>query len=288
MIIAKTVSELRAYLVQRRAGGKHLAFVPTMGNLHAGHLKLIEVARKLADIVVASIYVNPLQFGANEDFDAYPRTPVDDCAALEAQRVDLLFTPSDREMYPRGRETQTTVEVPGLSEMLCGAFRPGHFRGVATAVNRLVNLVQPDLALFGKKDYQQLLVIRLMVSDLGMPVEIVGVETVREHDGLAMSSRNNYLSPQERQAAPRLYAVLGAVRDRILKERASPAGAEQEALAALAAAGFRPDYVSVRRQDDLGVPTPEDKKLVVLAAAWLGRTRLIDNLEFETTGKIPV
>lgn len=288
MIIAKTVSELRAYLAQRRAGGKRLAFVPTMGNLHAGHLKLIEVARRLADIVVASIYVNPLQFGANEDFDAYPRTPVDDCAALEAQRVDLLFMPGDREMYPRGREAQTTVEVPGLSEMLCGGFRPGHFRGVATAVNRLVNLVQPDLALFGKKDYQQLLVIRLMVSDLGMPVEIVGVETVREQDGLAMSSRNNYLSAQERQAAPRLYAVLGAVRDRILKEQASLQTAEAEALAALAAAGFRPDYVSVRRQDDLGVPAPEDQKLVVLAAAWLGRTRLIDNLEFETTGKIPV
>jgi len=280
MIIAKNVPELRAYLAQRRAG-KRLAFVPTMGNLHAGHLKLIEVARRLADMVVVSIYVNPLQFGANEDLDSYPRTPVEDCTALEAQGVELLFMPGDKEMYPRGRAAQTFVEVPVLSDVLCGASRPGHFRGVATVVNRLFNLVQPDLALFGKKDYQQLLVIRLMVSDLGMPVEIVGVDTVRESDGLAMSSRNNYLSPQERQAAPRLYAVLGAVRERILKERVSPAGAEPEARVALEAAGFRPDYVSVRRRDDLGVPAPADKQLVVLAAAWLGRTRLIDNLEID-------
>ena len=271
MIIAKNVPELRAYLAQRRAG-KRLAFVPTMGNLHAGHLKLIEVARRLADMVVVSIYVNPLQFGANEDLDSYPRTPVEDCTALEAQGGELLFMPGDKEMYPRGRAAQTFVEVPVLSDVLCGASRPGHFRGVATVVNRLFNLVQPDLALFGKKDYQQLLVIRLMVSDLGMPVEIVGVDTVRESDGLAMSSRNSYLSAAERAEAPRLQRVLQDV----VGKRISP----EKAIVVLADAGWKPDYVEVRRRSDLAKPQAGERELVVLAAARIGATRLIDNLEF--------
>lgn len=280
MLVVESITALKYEIAGlRRQHGQRVAFVPTMGNLHAGHLKLIQVGRDLADIVVASIYVNPLQFGENEDFAAYPRTLIEDITALEAQGVDLLFTPNDTEMYPRGRPAQTCVEVPGLSDVLCGAFRPGHFCGVTTVVNRLFNLVQPDVAVFGKKDYQQWLLIRLMVSDLGMPIEIVGVDTVREADGLALSSRNQYLSPPERQLAPRLYAALRDVRDKILAGRAWALDMDERAAQALAAAGFKPDYVSTRRQADLELPGPADRDLVILAAAWLGRTRLIDNLE---------
>ena len=189
--------------------------------------------------------------------------------------------PSDAEIYPRGREAQTQVEVPDLNNILCGVFRPRHFRGVATVVNRLLNLVNPDVAVFGKKDYQQLLVIRLMVADLGMPVEIVGAETVREPDGLAMSSRNYYLSAEERKIAPRLYATLCALRDQIAKHRKILPDLENKASQDLEAAGFRPEYVSIRRQQDLEIPQQRDRKLVILAAAWLGRTRLIDNVELE-------
>jgi pantoate--beta-alanine ligase len=280
MLVVESVTALKREIAGlRRQRGRRIAFVPTMGNLHAGHLKLVQVGRELADTVVASIYVNPLQFGENEDFAAYPRTLIEDITALEAQGVDLLFTPNDTEMYPRGRPAQTCVEVPGLSDILCGAFRPGHFRGVTTVVNRLFNLVQPDVAVFGKKDYQQWLLIRLMVSDLGLPTEIVGVDTVREPDGLALSSRNIYLSPPERQLAPRLYASLCRLRDQILAARAWTWGLDDRAVAELTTAGFRPDYVSVRRQADLELPGPADRDLVILAAAWLGRTRLIDNLE---------
>lgn len=278
MIIVETVAGLRREIAALRSQRKRIAFVPTMGNLHAAHVRLVEEARRIADAVVVSIYVNPLQFGAGEDFAAYPRTPQEDKAALEAKSVDLLFMPGDREMYPRDPQVMTRVEVPDLSDVLCGAYRPGHFRGVTTVVNRLFNLVQPDVAIFGKKDYQQLLLIRRMVEDLGMPVEIVGVETVREPDGLAMSSRNNYLSSGERRIAPRLYATLCTARDRLV---GGAAVAEVEALAAaeLAAAGFRPDYVSVRRAEDLAEAGAADRRLVILAAAWLGRARLIDNLE---------
>src|SRR3989338_6468649 len=226
MIVLETIPELRREIAALRRAGRRIAFVPTMGNLHAGHLKLVQAARSHADAVVASIYVNPLQFGPEEDLAAYPRTPDEDKTALEAERTDLLFTPADREMYPRGPEVMSRVEVPTLGDILCGKFRPGHFRGVTTVVNRLFNLVQPDVAIFGKKDYQQLLLIKLMVADLGLPIDIVGVDTVRESDGLAMSSRNNYLSPQERQAAPRLYALFGAVRERIFKEPVSPPRAQ--------------------------------------------------------------
>ncbi len=266
-----------------RAKGKRIAFVPTMGNLHAGHRRLMEEARRHADAVIASIYVNPLQFGPTEDFSAYPRTPAQDRALLEQAGVSVLFAPNEAEVYPRGRERQTQVEVPGLGDILCGAFRPDHFRGVATVVARLFHLVTPDVALFGKKDYQQLLTIRLMVSDLGMPIEIVGVDTVREADGLALSSRNSYLSPDERRIAPVLYKTLEQLRAR-LQERTPIAAAEQAALAELRDAGFRPDYVSVRRRADLAEPQSHDASLVVLVAAWLGRTRLIDNLEFERAG----
>jgi pantoate--beta-alanine ligase len=284
MIVAQSVTELKREVACLRAAGRRIAFVPTLGNLHAGHRHLMEQARQHADAVVASIYVNPLQFGPQDDFSAYPRTPEQDRRLLEIAGVDLLFLPDDAAIYPRGREASTRVEVPEVSDILCGSARPGHFRGVATVVNRLFHLVTPDVALFGKKDYQQLLIIRLMTADLGLPIEIVGVDTVRDADGLAMSSRNSYLTLEERCSAPRLYATLQALAGRI-KSQGVPQGgfASHEAQAAeqLALAGFRPDYVSVRRQQDLAIPGSGDRQLVILAAAWLGRARLIDNLELE-------
>jgi pantoate--beta-alanine ligase len=283
MIIATTAEALRAEIARLRAAGKRIAFVPTMGNLHAGHRHLMEQARRHADAVVASIYVNPLQFGPNEDFAAYPRTPEADRALCAEAGVDLLFYPDDAAIYPRGREASTRVEVPGIGDILCGAARPGHFRGVATVVHRLFRLVTPDVALFGKKDYQQLLVIRLMTEDFDLPIEIVGVDTVRADDGLALSSRNGYLGENERRTAPKLYATLVELAGQI---RAGPAtaawaGLEASATADLNAAGFHTDYVSIRRQRDLGVPQRGDSELVILAAAWLGRARLIDNLEVQ-------
>ena len=284
MILARSVAELRHAIAHLRAAGRRIAFVPTLGNLHAGHRHLLEQARRHAEAVVASIYVNPLQFGAQEDFGAYPRTPEQDQALLEAARVDVLFSPDDAAIYPRGREASTRVEVPVVSDILCGAARPGHFRGVATVVNRLFHLVTPDVAVFGKKDYQQLLVIRLMTADFGLPIEIIGIDTVRDADGLAMSSRNSYLSPEERRMAPRLYATLQAQAGQITGQVIPAAGfaqLETQAADQLTAAGFRPEYVSVRRQQDLAVPGPGNRRLVILAAAWLGRARLIDNLELE-------
>jgi len=279
MLVVESIIDLRREIAVLRRAGKRIAFVPTMGNLHAGHLKLVQVARQHADIIVASIYVNPLQFGPMEDLAAYPRTPAEDKKALEAEKTELLFMPTDVEMYPRGLDVMTKVEVPALGDILCGKFRPGHFRGVTTVVNRLFNLVQPDVAIFGKKDYQQLLLIRLMVADLGLPIEIVGVDTVREADGLAMSSRNNYLSAAERKAAASLYAGLCGLRDRLIKARRMVSGMETDTLRELETTGFRPDYLSVRRAADLGEPGPQDKALVILVAAWLGCTRLIDNVE---------
>ncbi len=279
MIVASTVVDLRRELAKLRLAGKRIAFVPTMGNLHAGHLKLVQVAREHADVMVASIYVNPLQFGPKEDLAAYPRTPEQDRKALEAEKTDLLFMPTDAEMYPRGLDVMTKVEVPALGDILCGKFRPGHFRGVTTVVNRLFNLVQPDVAVFGKKDYQQFMLIKLMVADLGLPIDIVGVDTVREADGLAMSSRNKYLSAVERKTAVKLYAALSGLRERLMKAGKMVTGFDTETLRELETAGFRPDYLSIRRAVDLGEPSPKDKALVILAAAWLGRTRLIDNLD---------
>jgi len=255
-----------------------------MGNLHAGHLRLIERARGGADAVVASIYVNPLQFGPNEDFAAYPRTLEDDRRRLDDAGTDLLFAPGDAEIYPRGPQAQTVVEVPGVSDILCGAFRPGHFRGVTTVVNRLLNLVQPDVAVFGNKDYQQLLVIRLMVADLGMTVAIEGVDTVREADGLAYSSRNRYLNAEERRTAPLLYVTLRELADALGKSPADAGEALEGARARLQAAGFRPEYLELRRRTDLAPAGAADREAVLLAAAWLGRTRLIDNLEVSLNG----
>ena len=282
MITLDTVVGLKDQVARLRQGGKRVAFVPTMGNLHAGHLHLMQEARQHAQVVVASIYLNPLQFGQDEDFDAYPRTPAHDKVALLSAGVDVLFKPAEAEIYPRGHAAQTFIEVPGLSHDLCGAFRPKHFRGVATVVHRLFHLVVPDVAIFGKKDYQQWMIVRLMVADLGLSIEIVGVDTVREADGLAMSSRNHYLSAKERKLAPALYETLGSLRDRVQRHGSVTREAEEAAMESLKSHGFRPDYVSIRRQEDLAEPHLEDRRLVALAAAWLGNTRLIDNLEFES------
>jgi pantoate--beta-alanine ligase len=271
------VADLRARVHDWRTSGERIAFVPTMGNLHAGHLTLIAEARARASRVVASIFVNPLQFGPSEDLDAYPRTLAEDRAGLLAAGCDLLFVPTVSTMYPRGNAAQTGVEVPELSEILCGASRPGHFRGVATVVCKLFNMVQPDLALFGEKDFQQLLVIRRMVEDLALPVEIVGIPTVREADGLALSSRNGYLTPDERGRAPALYQALLAARQALL-DGVSIEAVERAAETALMLTGFVPDYVRVRVADDLRPADPTDRELVILAAAYLGRARLIDNL----------
>jgi pantoate--beta-alanine ligase len=251
-----------------------------MGNLHAGHLALVAEARRLAERVVVSIFVNPLQFGPQEDFGAYPRTLARDQELLAGAGTDLLFAPSVEVVYPRGQADQTRVEVPGISDILCGASRPGHFVGVATVVCKLFNMVQPDLAVFGEKDYQQLLVIRRMTLDLSLPVVIQGLATVREADGLAMSSRNGYLTAQERARAPTLYLTLQRCAE-WLRQGLDIAAVEGLAGEEITAAGFGPDYVSVRRATDLGLPQVGDRELVILAAARLGRARLIDNLRVE-------
>ena len=280
MDIVQEIADLRSRVRAWRMAGETIAFVPTMGNLHDGHVSLVQAACDRAHRVVASIFVNPLQFGPTEDLAAYPRTPEQDQARLRGAGCDLLFAPGVAAMYPKGQEAQTRVEVPGISDILCGATRPGHFVGVATVVCKLFNMVQPDLALFGEKDFQQLLVIRRMTADLALPVEVLGLPTVREPDGLAMSSRNGYLTPAERAQAPALYRALqGAAA--ALAAGQSVTTVEETATAAIAAAGLRPDYVSVRRAADLDPPQPGDAALVVLAAAYLGRARLIDNLRAE-------
>lgn len=274
----ETIAQLGEQLAKWRQAGERIAFVPTMGNLHAGHLSLVAHARELAERVVASIFVNPLQFGQGEDLDAYPRTPEEDALKLQQAGVDLLFRPQEAEVYPQGREGLTFVEVPGISDILCGASRPGHFRGVATVVAKLFNMVQPDVACFGEKDYQQLTVLRRMVAELNFPIEIVGVATEREADGLAMSSRNGYLTAEERRIAPQLYQSLQALAGQLRAGNRNWALLEQQARERLAGAGLRPDYVSIRRAADLGPPGPAETALVILAAAFLGRARLIDNL----------
>jgi len=269
---------LGAAVREWRRAGERVAFVPTMGNLHGGHLELVRVARRHAARVVVSIFVNPLQFNDGNDLAAYPRTPDEDAALLRGEAVDVLFLPEAAAIYPRGMDTATRVEVPGLSAILCGEFRPGHFSGVATVVAALFNLVQPDVAVFGEKDYQQLLVIRRLVADLHFPLQVVGVPTVREEDGLACSSRNRYLSAEERRRAPALYRILCGVRDDILGGRRDYAALAANALRQLEASGFAPEYLSVRHAKDLTLAGPEDRALRVLAAARLGRARLIDNL----------
>jgi pantoate--beta-alanine ligase len=259
--------------------GLKVAFVPTMGNLHPGHVSLIEAAREHGDRFVASIFVNPMQFGPNEDFAHYPRTPREDEHMLAQAGCSLMFTPEVSEIYPHGAERATRIEVPGLSRMLCGEFRPGHFEGVSTVVAKLFHIVEPDVAVFGEKDFQQLTVIRRMVADLCMAVQIVGAPTVRDADGLAMSSRNQYLTPAERVLAPRLYATLQAAAQRLRAGDGDFAGIEHAGLTALQSAGFRPDYFAVRQAADLHAPAAGARALVVLTAARLSKARLIDNVQ---------
>lgn len=274
MQIHDSIAGLRAAL----AGARPVAFVPTMGNLHEGHIALMRQARRHGKTVVASIFVNPLQFGPNDDLDKYPRTFQADCEKLEAAGVDHLFAPTVREMYPTPQTY--TVEPERLQQTtLDGEFRPGHFTGVATVVLKLFNIVQPDAAVFGKKDYQQLMVIRNMVRQMALPIEIVPGETVRAEDGLALSSRNGYLSTSERAEAPLLQRLLADMRAAILAGETDFARLEQQAMTELRSRGWVPDYVAVRNQLDLQLPTPEKPGLVILAAARLGTTRLIDNLE---------
>jgi pantoate--beta-alanine ligase len=252
-------------------------FVPTMGNLHAGHIQLMRLAKQRAACTVVSIFVNRIQFGPKEDYERYPRTLESDSKMMREVGVDVVFAPSESEIYP---EPQTfLVEPSDLQHILEGAFRPGHFRGVATVVMKLFNMVSPHIAIFGKKDYQQYVVLRDMVTQLALPVEIVPAETVRAEDGLALSSRNGYLSAAERAEAPRLYRCLRAAGDEVLAGKRDFRRIELQAMSTLANKGWRPDYVSVRRQADLQPPGADDHALVVLAAAFLGRTRLIDNVE---------
>lgn len=279
MFVANTIKKLRDLTRPWRRAGDKIAFVPTMGNLHAGHLSLLKKAREVGDRVVASVFVNPLQFGPFEDYDQYPRTPESDSKMMEETGVDLLYAPDVQEMYPVGKEHAATVHVPGISDILCGAYRPGHFVGVATVVNKLFNVVQPQVAIFGEKDFQQLVVIRHMTSDLLMPVEIVGAPTLREDDGLAMSSRNQYLTTAERETAPFLYRLLSSAKDKIENGEKDFRGIEQWCSHELAEAGFKPDYVSIRQAENLEQADESHKKLVILAAAYLGKARLIDNLQ---------
>lgn len=281
---AESAEALRARIAEWRAQGLKLGFVPTMGNLHRGHLALIVQARALADRVICSIFVNPTQFGPNEDFGRYPRTLDADARALAQGGCDLLFLPSVATMYPLGVERTVRVEVPGLSDVLCGAFRPGHFAGVATVVARLFNLVQPDVAVFGNKDFQQLAVIRHMTTDLAFPIRIEAGETVREPDGLALSSRNQYLKPDERAQAARIHATLLGMRDRLLAGNAVSA-VEAWAARELEAAGFQLDYAVLRRPFDLAGPAERGAgEWVCLVAVRLGTTRLIDNITFALAG----
>jgi pantoate--beta-alanine ligase len=253
-----------------------------MGNLHAGHVSLIETAQRHGDRFVASIFVNPMQFGPNEDFAHYPRTPTQDARMLSDAGCDLMFMPDVGEIYPNGSERATRVEVPGLSSILDGESRPGHFEGVATVVAKLLHIVEPDVAVFGEKDFQQLTVIRRMVADLCMPVSIIAATTVREPDGLAMSSRNQYLTDEERRTAPVIHQTLLAAAERLRTGDKDFAAIERTGVEALAGAGLKPDYFAVRRADDLTSPDPNTGHLVVLAAARLGRARLIDNLQVRT------
>lgn len=277
MLTAHEIAELRTQLAAWRKAGEKIAFVPTMGNLHRGHLELIRRGRATAQRVVSSVFVNPLQFGPNEDFNRYPRTLEQDKIALQQAGADLLFAPTAQEIYPHGMEGLAKVTIPAVSNILCGHFRPGHFDGVATVVSILFNLVQPDIALFGEKDYQQLLVIRRMVANLHMPIEIIGVETEREPDGLALSSRNQYLSEEERRLAPEMYASLNEVADKLRTGRRDFSALCYAGIKRLESCRFRPQYLEVRALD-LNPPQADGKGFVILAAAYLGKTRLIDNV----------
>jgi pantoate--beta-alanine ligase len=278
MKTVNAIDALRHTVAAWRSSGERIAFVPTMGNLHDGHLALIDAARKQADRTVTSIFVNPLQFGVGEDFETYPRTMAEDSSQLASRGVDLLFAPPVEVMYPRAKQQQTRVEVPEVSQILDGEFRPGFFVGVATVVCKLFNMVQPDIAVFGEKDFQQLHIICRMVEDLQMPIEIAASPTVREPDGLAMSSRNNYLDAHQRQAAPLIYRSLRRTVDAIKRGKDDYEQLEKVATTTLEAAGFVVDYFTVRNSETLNPANAGESNLVILIAARLGQTRLIDNL----------
>jgi pantoate--beta-alanine ligase len=279
METVSTIAAVRERVSRWHREGQRVAFVPTMGNLHAGHISLIDVARRSGDRFIASIFVNPMQFGPNEDYAHYPRTPEKDRNMLAEAGCDLMFMPDVGEIYPAGLEHSTRVTVPELSGLLDGEFRPGHFDGVSTVVAKLFNIVQPDTAVFGEKDFQQLAIIRRMVADLCVPIEIIGAPTVRETDGLAMSSRNQYLTAEERRIAPELHAALTRAVERISAGERDFASLEKAELDSIRRAGFRPDYFTVRDARSLLAPDGDSKQLVVLVAARLGRARLIDNLQ---------
>ncbi|HTU64839.1 MAG TPA: pantoate--beta-alanine ligase [Steroidobacteraceae bacterium] len=280
MLTVTTIKDVREHVARWHAAKQRVVFVPTMGNLHAGHVSLIEAARKLGDKFVASIFVNPMQFGPNEDFAHYPRTPTQDATMLEAAGCDLMFMPEVGEIYPNGAAQATRIEVPGISSILCGEFRPGHFEGVATVVAKLFHIVDPDTAIFGEKDFQQLTVIRRMVADLCLRVQIVGAPTVRESDGLAMSSRNQYLDEAQRRLAPTIYRQLTQAVEALKSGVRDFARIESTGRAALDGAGFRTDYFSVRDAATLAPAQPDTRHFVVLTAARLGKARLIDNVQF--------
>ena len=277
MLIIETLPLLRQHIRRLRQEGKRIALVPTMGNLHDGHMKLVDEAKARADVVIASIFVNPMQFDRPDDLVRYPRTLQEDCEKLNKRKVDYVFAPAVEEIYPQGLEGQTFVEVPGLSTMLEGASRPGHFRGVSTIVSKLFNLIQPDLACFGEKDFQQLALIRKMVADMGYDIEIVGVPIIRAKDGLALSSRNGYLPAEQRKIAPGLHKVMNSIAEKLIAGNRELqeiiAIAEQE----LNEKGFRADDIQIRDADTLLELTETSKRAVILAAAWLGQARLIDN-----------
>jgi pantoate--beta-alanine ligase len=283
MLTVTTIAAVRAQVSKWHAAGDRVVFVPTMGNLHAGHVSLIEAARKHGRRFVASIFVNPMQFGPNEDFAHYPRTPTQDSKMLSDAGCDLMFMPEVGEIYPNGPDQATRVEVPGISSILCGEFRPGHFEGVATIVAKLFHIVDPDVAIFGEKDFQQLTVIRRMVADLCLRVEIVGAPTVREADGLAMSSRNQYLDEAQRQLATTIYRQLQQAGSALKSGSRDFAKIEATGRAALDGAGFRTDYFSVRDAKSLAPAQPDTKHFVVMTASRLGKARLIDNIQISTT-----
>jgi len=281
VLIIETLPMLRREIRRWRQAGKRIALVPTMGNLHDGHLTLVDEARQRADVVVVSVFVNPMQFDRADDLARYPRTLQDDCEKLNRHGVDLVFAPAPQAIYPQGTENQTFVEVPVLSALLEGASRPGHFRGVATIVSKLFNLVQPDVACFGEKDFQQLAIIRKLVADMGFDIDIVGVPTVRAKDGLALSSRNGYLTADERRLAPGLSQVMRSMAERLSNGERHIDEIIEQANAALQEKGFRPDRLSICDASTLQPLTVESQRAVILMAAWLGNARLIDNQQVD-------
>lgn len=278
MIVVQTKEELQEHLTDWRSHSDHIALVPTMGNLHAGHVSLVDLAKEHAERVIVTVFVNPTQFGEDEDFEEYPRTLERDTLRLKKPAADMIFAPDVETMYPFGIENSTVVSVPGLTEHFCGASRPGHFDGVTSVVARFFAMIQPDAAVFGQKDYQQQLVIRHMSEDLGLPINIITAETVREDDGLAMSSRNQYLNDDERNTAPVLYQTLLDAGDELQSGKRDFADIEKRSLQRLKAAGFNVDYFAIRRAQNLQIPDRDCDEIVVLAAARLGNARLIDNV----------